>query len=348
LTRDKGLFHRAIGMSGSALLKWGTISQEESVQSSIDLARALGCSSSDPSAIVTCMRGKTTTSIVNALADYQTGEKNQGRLGFAPAAPSIQSSPPPGVVPFLNESPEAIFQRHAEANVPLIMGSVRHDGSFVLGVVYNQFLKYNGLQNNASFIKNELVHRCLSALGVESSATAEALAAAYLGEARNSGNLTLMLSGLTDLHTVFYFKDASFRTLQLHTQVQPQSYWYEFDFKGKNSVFSVMVNTKDNPVRGGITHGDDLTYLFNVPLMSLANAQEQAVSDRLVDYWANFAATGNPNVDENGRTTGQSRWLSHNEGSPSFASINAEDSYITEKPDKYWNGAAKELYPELY
>jgi len=344
LTRDKNLFSGAIGMSGSALLKWGTVSQEESVGASLQIARALGCTSNDLSAVASCMRGKTTSAIIKKLEDYQSNEKHEGRLGFAPAAPSIQSNPPAGVVPFMDESPEAIFERHAEAKVPLIMGSTRHDGSFVLGVVYNQFIKYNGLQNNASFIKNQLVNKCLSALGVDDPAISEALAVAYLGEARNSGSLAPMLPGLNDLHTVFYFKDASFKTLNLHAQVQPKSYWYEFDFKGKNSVYSVMVNTNGNPVQGGITHGDDLTYLFNVPLMSLTNDQEQAVSDRLVNYWANFAATGNPNVDEAGRSSGQSGWLSYNQGAPHYASINTEDSFLPVHPETCWNGASQELY----
>ena len=94
------------------------------------------------------------------------------------------------------------------------------------------------------------------------------------------------------LHTAYYFKEQSLTTLQLHSEMQPQSYWYEFDFKGKSTVYTLLVNTKGNPVRGGICHGDDMIYIFNVPLMSLTTPEEKAVSDRLVNYWANFAATG--------------------------------------------------------
>ena len=98
--------------------------------------------------------------------------------------------------------------------------------------------------------------------------------------------------GYLQLHTVYYFKVHSLKTLQMHSEMQPQSYWYEFDFSGKKTVYTLLVNTKNNPVRGGICHGDDVIYLFNVPLMSLTTPEEQEVSDRLVNYWANFAATG--------------------------------------------------------
>ena len=91
-------------------------------------------------------------------------EKNNGRLGFAPATPTIQSNMAQGKA-FLDESPQAILERHEEANVPLMMGSVRHDGSFVLGVIYNQFLKFNKLANDTEFLRTEFVPKCLNALG---------------------------------------------------------------------------------------------------------------------------------------------------------------------------------------
>ena len=65
----------------------------------------------------------------------------------------------------MDESPQRILERREQANVPLMMGSVRHDGSFVLGVIYNQFLRFNNLQYDEDFLKTEFVPKCLSALG---------------------------------------------------------------------------------------------------------------------------------------------------------------------------------------
>ncbi|MGH3587444.1 MAG: carboxylesterase family protein, partial [Pseudonocardia sp.] len=47
---------------------------------------------------------------------------------------------------------------------------------------------------------------------------------------------------------------------------------------------------------GGATHGSELPYLFDlVAGQPPLTADQQALADELVDRWARFAATGNPN-----------------------------------------------------
>ena len=152
-------------------------------------------------------------------------------MGFAPAAPTIQSNLAQGKA-LLHESPQSILERHEEADVPLMMGSTRHDGSFVVGVIYNQFLKFNKLANDTEFLRTEFVPKCLNALGntillsqqhiyvsdpeanpihfvvvlcrsgIKDETQIKELTRQYVGEkAVNSGNLTLMLPGLIDVRS---------------------------------------------------------------------------------------------------------------------------------------------------
>jgi hypothetical protein len=67
--------------------------------------------------------------------------------------------------PFAPEHPAAVFSRGGQANVPLLMGNTKHDGSYVLGVFYNRFIKDNGLENNATFLEKDLVPAIFQALG---------------------------------------------------------------------------------------------------------------------------------------------------------------------------------------
>lgn len=362
MTRDAGLFHRAIAMSGTVLNEWGTTTSDKAERASLKIAEIVGCYTPSPTEnpnleeIVLCMQGADVKVMVAAIDKYQMDEHNAGRLGFEAVTPVIQRVGPVGKGRFLDESPEAILNRNEEASVPLITGSTRHDGSIVIGLVYNRFLRFNNLTEDEAFLKTQIVPTLLSSLGIEDKTEAvfDALANTYLGkEVRNSGNLTLMLPGLTDMFTVFYFKAAIFRTLKLHSRHQPQSYWYNFDYKGRHSMYSMLIDTTNNPVRGGVAHADDLIYLFPIPLKSL-NATEQIFSDRMVNYWVNFAYSGNPNTDviEGSNNIGSGHptageWPAFSEALPNFAVIGEEDTFIADNPNDYWIGATEELYPEL-
>ena len=73
LTRNKGLFHRAIAMSGSAMLEWGTITNYEAKISSLELAKTVGCydGSGNTDGVANCLRGKPASELVKALDAYQ-------------------------------------------------------------------------------------------------------------------------------------------------------------------------------------------------------------------------------------------------------------------------------------
>ena len=73
LTRNKGLFHRAIAMSGSAMLEWGTITNSEAKMSSLELAETVGCydGTGNMDGVAACMRGKPARDLVKALEAYQ-------------------------------------------------------------------------------------------------------------------------------------------------------------------------------------------------------------------------------------------------------------------------------------
>jgi len=67
--------------------------------------------------------------------------------------------------PFMPEHPENIYEKGEQSNVPLLMGATRHDGSYVLGVFYNRFIKHNNLTEDVTFLRTDLVPSVLRALG---------------------------------------------------------------------------------------------------------------------------------------------------------------------------------------
>lgn len=74
-----------------------------------------------------------------------------------------------------------------------------------------------------------------------------------------------------------------------HSLVHLDSYFYVFSYQTKKGDFPV----------GNCTHGEDLPYIFGAPLVGKLgpfegnySKQEQLLSNLVITYWTNFAATG--------------------------------------------------------
>lgn len=162
----QGLFHGAIGSSGSALNIWGTSTNP--LDESLTVSSMAGChnESAPPNygAIAECMRQVDAIKLVEVLQDFQVYERSQGRMGFEAVAPVVQNFPMTTLPKFMPEHPRVIFETGRQAKVPLMMSSTKHDGSYVLGVFYNRFLKVNGNENNATYLRTQLIPSILRAL----------------------------------------------------------------------------------------------------------------------------------------------------------------------------------------
>ncbi|CAG7719690.1 unnamed protein product, partial [Allacma fusca] len=355
MIRGEELFHRAIAMSGTALNEWGTSSSKDAEKVSLKIAQLVGCydptNSSSKVEVLDCMRQVSASQFVESLGQYQGTELSLGPLAIVPILPVIQVASDGPM--FLDEHPLAVLSRKKQANIPLMMGTTRHDGSFALALQYGAYLEPNNYVQDSYFLKTKLVPKALQVLGIhdKTGAVFDALAHQYLGkDAKNSGNFTQMIPGLTDLHSVFFFKAAAYKTLLLHSRLQNESFWYSFDYSGKYTQYSSQVYPGNNPIRGGISHGDDLIYIFTIPQCEDLSPDDQVVSDRMVDYWVNFASNGNPNIEGDGGSSNlheNEGWPSYSEEHPGFVAIGVKDQFIPGIPSDYWQGCSCELWPEL-
>lgn len=143
------------GFSGSALSVWA-VSEHPSLENHLEIAELAACydSSSPPDipAITQCMQEASLDTLVTAKALWQAREEAQGRLGFDTKMPSIQA---PGLsIPyFMPKHPHAVMEAGEQRNVPMILGATRHDGSFPLDDIYNNYIKPNGMDTNENLSK---------------------------------------------------------------------------------------------------------------------------------------------------------------------------------------------------
>lgn len=332
----KDLFHGVIGASGSAISVWGT-APHPSIDNHLRVAFYANCYNySEPlnvTSVYECMRDAPVELLRQAVGSQAGENQRAGGFGFDTKVPSIQSESLT-IERFLSESPLEIMRKGEQSNVPLIMGANRHDGSFVLDSTYRKFIVANGHHLNTTFMKNDLGPTLLRNMGLEDKLGAlhNALSMTYMGDTKNTGIFEEMLPGLLDIHSVFGMKAGAYTLVELHSKIQPNSFYYSFDYRGLWTTYDL--SNKSN-IPGGVAHIDDLLYTFYA--FPLITARDQAVSNRMVNYFVNFAYRGDPNDPE-----GPIKFPKFSQDNHPFLKIDAEDSIGINCRDA-WIGNSLEL-----
>jgi carboxylesterase type B len=348
----RGLFHGAWGFSGATLNVWAT-AVHPSISHHLDMSYHAGCydretgTPSDPKEIAACMNTKTIEELVAAQNMYMHQETSAGRLGFDGKSPASIQSPTITAHPlFLAEEPLKILKEGRQAPVPLVLGATRHDGSYPLDDLYLDYLLPSGKLDDPEYVRNDMLREMLETMRIkdESGGLFHSMSKEYFGDAANSGNFDDKIPGMIDITTVIGFKAGEYKTIELHSKIQPKSYFYSFDYDGRWTIYNLMWGI-DKKIPGGICHTDDLIYMFYFfPLFN----DDMKVSRRYVDYFVNFATYGDPNGDgqEHGQNeeNGYVNWPVYNGIDHPFVVINRVDKVQYQCPDS-WIGASLELMP---
>jgi carboxylesterase type B len=277
--------------------------------------------------------------LVDALLKYVADDRKKAGIGFHAGNPSVQvPSAELTLELIVTEMPYKVFSEGRQKPVPLMMGVTRHDGSFVFQKMYDYFILPNNLIGNTTYIREELLADILRGLGIPdtSYALVESISDSFMGDAKYSGNLTEKMPGLIDIMSVFFMKAMSYRTTQLHSQIQPKSYYYSFDHLGQWSLHGVT--NIGGPIPSGVSHTDDQIYLFS--WFPLSFAKDREVSKRFIKYWVNFAYYGNPN----GPDGSEEVWPAYTHENPQYILIDREDS-IGRHYRSDWKNNSLELFP---
>nr|CAD7393922.1 unnamed protein product [Timema cristinae] len=193
---------------------------------------------------------------------------------------------------FLREDPGISLKEGRFVRVPLMGGITKHEGSFILGNIYDIILQTKKLTHDVDYLSHNLTRDTLDFGGIEdpTGLVVQTLTEKYFGHGE-LGNFSKMTPGLVDICGVSLLKASAFRTVLENSRVQP-SYLYSFNYDGQFTMFGYGEEV-DYPFPGGVAHSDDLIYLFPHHDKNLSDA-ELAVANTMVDLWTNFAATGSP------------------------------------------------------
>ncbi|XP_062474216.1 fatty acyl-CoA hydrolase precursor, medium chain-like isoform X1 [Pezoporus occidentalis] len=260
----KGLFHKAISESGTAIRALFTDHPEEEAQS---IAAASGCEKPSSAAIVECLRGKTEEEIVQAML----------KLPSMFISTSID-----GV--FFPKSPEQLLSENAINAVPYIIGVNNCEFGYVIPMMMKFPAYTDGLDENVArqVLQTSLA---LSFKGVASEVV-DRVYNEYIGNAKNRAEVR---DGLLDALGDSLFILSSIEVARYHRDAGNPVYFYEFQHRPSSGEGVIPEFVKAD-------HTDEIAFVFGKPFLAgHATEEEEKLSRTIMKYWTNFARNGNPN-----------------------------------------------------
>ncbi|XP_078390350.1 neuroligin-4, X-linked-like [Cetorhinus maximus] len=258
---NTGLFKRAILQSGVAVASWATRLDDPFIWAK-KLASILLCPVNDSLSLISCLQAKKTVELVKGaikLHDFN--------FKFAP---TVDGS-------FLPKPPQELSR-----NISLV-----ERFSYMAGVNSNEgslaWPQIKKIKSQADFVNlvSSFLQVSADKLPMVSDAT--------LWEYRDWKDLNNSLSHL-QRQALDVFGDAGY--------IAPLVMTSDFIAKATKDVYIYYFTRHPNasvlPEWTGAGHGDELMFVFGVPIMgrSLVGEEELALSQQIMSYWTNFAKTG--------------------------------------------------------
>nr|XP_050861736.1 neuroligin-4, Y-linked-like isoform X2 [Vespula vulgaris] len=268
----KGLFHRVVLSSGSALSPWASVHDPNDLR--IKVAEQIGCPAENDEDIADCLRGVS----LQALMTVELPEiRFVPRIG--PGLPVDQNNPDPGLD--MERASDAFIK------VPLILGvsSTESNLDFNANDIQYGFEEDHRNRILRTFIRNAYVYHLneiFSAVRNEYTDWDKPVLHPII--IRDS-----TMEALSDGHTVAPLMRIAF----YHARRGAKTYFYHFDYQTKDS---------GHLKRLGSVRGEDIPYIFGLPLVVGGtffprnySRQDQGVAEAVLTFFTNFAKTGNPN-----------------------------------------------------
>ena len=227
--------------------------------------------------------------ILQAQLQFRQKSYLRGDLGFGGATPCQQSFGPVQV--FRGRPGDLIISNP----VPSVWGSNKDEGKLFLALFIASYLKPKKLLHDYYYLKHQIIIDVLESLNMP-----EAQNETFLSEVSKSffyhqelGHFNLMIPGLINLFSTYFIKQPTYDFAQANSKQQP-TYYYSLDYVGSHTIYDVTLRalTESPPdLPKGVTHGDDLIYLFAIPLL-YPKGKDRYVKRDMVTAWTHFAKTG--------------------------------------------------------
>ncbi|XP_036604055.1 pyrethroid hydrolase Ces2e-like [Trichosurus vulpecula] len=255
---SEGLFHRAIMQSGVAILPGLISSRSESIINRITNLSA--CENCTSASLVEYLRNRTESEILAVSKTFKII---------------------PGLVDgrFFPKHPENLLASGEFHHVPSIIGVNNHEYGWVIPVSLGM------VKFKEEMTRETIREILLSPLMGIPPVIVYMIMDKYLGDTEDPRELRAQFQ---EMMGDLVFVVPSLKVAKY--QQSPSSPVYFYEFQHRPSVFKGL---KPDFVKAD--HGDELHFVFGMPLLGGATEEEKLLSQKIMTYWANFARNGDPN-----------------------------------------------------
>jgi len=292
----RGLFHRAVSMSGSALCWWASLKRPQ--ERAKKLALLVECPRDDMEKLVECLREKKMMELMNTHPNfYQWKHLEQTQEPLTAWSPRVD---PESSMSFMPQEPIDLMTTGNFQHVPWITGITDDEGATR---AYAFFEDMGGVREwEEKFVElGPLMFGLHDGQSEAPKIMAKKVKDFYIGSAplekESSKGLVDAISDSSYAHPV----DTAAKVHSMKSAAPV--FVYHFGYRGKHSQTHVKPN-EFPPVlvqpdtHYGVGNGDDLMYIFPI-LMGLFRplpSEDIAFSMRMVELISTFASTGRPSV----------------------------------------------------
>ncbi|KAK3096170.1 hypothetical protein FSP39_024002 [Pinctada imbricata] len=306
-------FNRAILQSAGPQAPWAVISKSQAFDRSRELGKRFNCVSSDPTTLIRCLRSRNVT-------DFPTKDFDTITVGITqfPFVPIVDGS-------FLVSHPMDALETGNFKKVPLLLGTNKHEGTYFL--IYG--LPYVFKITDDSLITEERFRMVMRTFfnyypqypKVINPFVMDAIIHFYTPWI-NSKNESLLRDRVGDSIGDLNFVCPTVNFAEYYARENLDVYFYEFNHE---------YTTNPWPDWMGVMHGDEIMFVFGEPLNNSKGYthEERKLSKKMMEFWSNFAKTGNPN-----KSPGKSRsteWPLHTHTERLYLSL---DTTYLQRQDK--------------
>ncbi|KAI8419716.1 hypothetical protein MSG28_008403 [Choristoneura fumiferana] len=314
---SKGLFHRAIMQSGSALAPWGH--QVGPVKVAASLAKVKGHTIEDPHELYKLFTSMSELEILTPRIPRELGGTIMSEMLVSPCVEKVID----GVEPFLTEDPYTLLAKGEFTKMPIMIGTNDEEGYFLASYENTTTLSKMNFERAMPVNLEFPTER-------ERSKEACRIKEMYMGNDTISKESLVKLSKFHG-EPFFVYPAVAETELVLKNSDQPV-YNYVFKYDGRKNIAKWYAGFSGLP---GAAHGDELFYLFeqhNVP-----NMFEWRMMDTITTLWTNFAKYGDPTPETTELLP--VKWYPTNRTSPQAFVIDRDFSTTPLWSDslKYWH-----------
>ncbi|XP_022529282.2 thyroglobulin [Astyanax mexicanus] len=279
---SSSLFRQALLMGGSTFSPAAVMSKRKAQEQAASLSTELGCSSSEPSQILTCLRGKTAQSI------------NAAQTKLLAVSGPLQAWSPVVDGAVVREDPTTALNSGRFYKVPLLLGSSAEDGLISRAKNIKNFELLQGRADS----KTAFYEALSNSLGGDD-------ANAFVKEAA-TWFYSLQHSPTPSGYNVFSraLENATRDYFITCPSVNMASFWASHT---RSSVYMYHLPQDMAHNSADLSAPLDIQYVFGVPhspaMRELFTYTERKLSLQVMSYVANFIKTGNPNLPVSVSTT---------------------------------------------